>query len=65
VLAAGAALSLNDLAINGRDLTNELGLSPGPKFGVILRELLEEVVEDPSLNTRERLLARAAELSRD
>jgi hypothetical protein len=44
---------------------SELGLSPGPKFGVILRALLEEVIEDPSLNTREYLLARAAELSRD
>jgi tRNA nucleotidyltransferase (CCA-adding enzyme) len=64
VLAAGAALSVGDLAINGRDLTTELGLAPGPQFGVILRALLEEVVEDPALNTRERLLTRAAELAR-
>ena len=63
VLAAGAALDLNDLAINGRDLSQELGLAPGPRYGVILRTLLEEVVEDPSKNTRETLLARAAELA--
>jgi tRNA nucleotidyltransferase (CCA-adding enzyme) len=65
VLAAGSALNLSDLAITGRDLASELGLTPGPKFGVILRALLEAVVEDPSLNTREHLLARAAELARD
>jgi tRNA nucleotidyltransferase (CCA-adding enzyme) len=63
VVAAGAALSLQDLKINGRDLSSELGLRPGPKFGEILRVLLDEVVEDPSRNTRESLLARAAELA--
>jgi tRNA nucleotidyltransferase (CCA-adding enzyme) len=65
VLAAGAALDVGDLAINGRDLSQELKLAPGPRFGVILRTLLEEVLEDPELNTRERLLARAAELAKD
>jgi tRNA nucleotidyltransferase (CCA-adding enzyme) len=64
VLSAGAALNLGDLAISGRDLTNELGLRPGPQFGVILRTLLDEVVEDPLRNTRESLLARAAELAK-
>jgi hypothetical protein len=63
VVAAGAALNLQDLKINGRDLSTELGLRPGPKFGEILRLLLDEVVEDPSRNTRESLLARAAELA--
>jgi tRNA nucleotidyltransferase (CCA-adding enzyme) len=63
VVAAGAALNLQDLKINGRDLSTELGLRPGPKFGEILRVLLDEVVEDPSRNTRESLLARAAELA--
>jgi tRNA nucleotidyltransferase (CCA-adding enzyme) len=63
VMAAGAALSLGDLAINGRDLTQELGLAPGPRFGSILRTLLDEVVEEPSRNTRDQLLARAAELA--
>jgi tRNA nucleotidyltransferase (CCA-adding enzyme) len=63
VLAAGAALNVGDLAINGRDLTTELGLSPGPRFGEILRTLLDEVIEDPTRNTRERLLARASEIA--
>ena len=37
----------------------ELGLPPGPMYGEILRTLLDEVVEDPTLNERESLLDRA------
>jgi tRNA nucleotidyltransferase (CCA-adding enzyme) len=48
---------LRDLAVGGDDLI-ELGLQPGPELGRTLRELLEAVVDDPSLNTREQLLAR-------
>ena len=62
VLAAGAALSTKDLAINGGDLIKGLGLSPGPKLGELLRALLEEVVEDPTRNERDQLLERAREL---
>jgi tRNA nucleotidyltransferase (CCA-adding enzyme) len=61
-LAAGAALSVRDLAIGGKDLIEGLGISPGPRIGSVLRELLEEVIEKPELNQRERLLARATEL---
>jgi len=64
VLAAGAALSVRELAVNGHDLMRELGIKPGPDLGRILRTLLEEVVEDPTKNTREQLLARAAELAK-
>lgn len=63
VLAAGAALSVRDLAVNGHDLMRELGIEPGPDLGRILRTLLEEVVEDPTKNTREQLLTRARELA--
>ena len=49
---------LSDLAIDGTDLI-ELGLAPGPELGRVLRDLLHDVVEDPSVNTREALLARA------
>jgi tRNA nucleotidyltransferase (CCA-adding enzyme) len=62
VIAAGAALSVRELAISGRDLM-ELGLRPGPLFGEILRALLDEVVEEPALNQREALLERARELA--
>ena len=54
---------LSDLAIDGSDLI-ELGLSPGPDLGRVLRELLHDVVDDPSMNTREALLARARKAAR-
>jgi tRNA nucleotidyltransferase (CCA-adding enzyme) len=62
VLAAGAALSTRDLAVDGRVLMQELGMQPGPDLGRILRALLDEVVEDPSKNQRETLLERARAL---
>jgi tRNA nucleotidyltransferase (CCA-adding enzyme) len=49
---------LADLAVDGGDLI-ELGFEPGPALGRTLQELLHDVVEDPSLNTRDALLARA------
>lgn len=49
------ALSIRDLAVNGHDLM-EAGIPRGPELGVVLNALLEAVLDDPSLNTRERLL---------
>jgi tRNA nucleotidyltransferase (CCA-adding enzyme) len=62
VLAAGAALSIRDLAIDGRVLMQELGLKPGPDLGRILKALLDEVVDDPTKNERGALLERARAL---
>lgn len=50
------ALKVSDLALDGRDVMEELGLEPGPEIGEVLKELLEVVLDDPSLNTKERLL---------
>jgi len=55
---APAPFSINDLAINGRDVMKELDMKPGPKIGEILQKLFEEVDEDLSKNTREYLLDR-------
>jgi tRNA nucleotidyltransferase (CCA-adding enzyme) len=52
---------LRDLAVDGEDLLR-LGYRPGPALGRTLQALLDEVVRDPSLNTREDLLARAEAL---
>jgi hypothetical protein len=49
---------LRDLAVDGNDLI-ELGFQPGPQLGRILHELLDAVVDEPSLNTRDELLSRA------
>ena len=53
---------LEDLAIDGSDLI-ELGFGEGPKLGRALESLLDDVVEDPTLNTRDELLVRARRLA--
>jgi hypothetical protein len=40
-----------------------LGISPGPKIGMILSALLEEVLDDPKLNNEEYLTKRVKELN--
>ncbi|AHG91050.1 Polynucleotide adenylyltransferase region [Gemmatirosa kalamazoonensis] len=50
-----------DLAVSGGDLLSIPGVR-GPLVGELLRRLLERVVEDPRLNTRDALLAIAREL---
>ena len=49
---------LADLAVDGSDLI-ELGYHEGPALGNALESLLDAVVDDPTLNTREQLLERA------
>jgi len=62
VLAEGAALSTRDLAVNGHDLVSELRLAPSRIIGELLDALLEAVIEDPGVNEKNALLARAREL---
>lgn len=45
---------LQNLAINGNDLLN-LGMRPGPAVGQVLRNLLNDVVENPQDNNPARL----------
>jgi tRNA nucleotidyltransferase (CCA-adding enzyme) len=52
---------VRDLAVDGNDLI-ELGFRPGPDLGHALQKLLQEVVRDPSLNTRDELTQRARAL---
>jgi len=55
--------SLNDLAIDGNDIMQELNLSPGPRIGEMLKTLFEEVDEDLSKNNKAYLLKRIHELT--
>ncbi|HUF13614.1 MAG TPA: CCA tRNA nucleotidyltransferase [Longimicrobiales bacterium] len=57
LLSSRPPLVIGDLAIGGAELT-ELGIPPGPRYGEILRALLDEVIEQPELNTREGLMER-------
>ena len=65
VLSADRALTISSLAVNGRDVMESLGLPPGPKVGVILQELLQSVLEDPALNSREKLLEIAGKMLKE
>ena len=58
---AGPPLELRDLAVDGSDLVR-LGLDPGPIMGLMLEELLAQVLEDPERNERQVLLDEAARL---
>lgn len=49
------ALSLKDLAVNGKDLI-AAGIPAGKQLGAILNHLMECVLEDPEMNTKEKLL---------
>lgn len=51
-------IEVADLVIGGDDL-KDIGIK-GPAVGRVLRKLLENVINDPAVNTRERLLALAA-----
>lgn len=63
LMAAGAAMSARDLAVNGHDLMEIVGMKPGPGLGKVLAALLDEVIENPELNQREPLLERARQLA--
>ena len=53
---------LANLALKGNDLI-EMGMSPSPIFGVILRALHEKVLDQPELNDKEILKKLALELA--
>lgn len=54
----GAPLTVGELAVGGNDLVREGLATPGPQLGRALAELLDWVLEDPSRNTADLLLAR-------
>lgn len=56
ILKQETALSVADLAVGGNDLAG-IGIPRGPAMGKILAALLETVLDDPTQNDKERLLA--------
>ncbi len=61
---AGSPLRMSDLAVNGTDIARALEIGPGPEVGRVLRALTEAVLDDPALNTQERLTELARTLHR-
>lgn len=58
----GEPLTRKHLAVTGNDLV-AIGIPAGPQLGGILDQLLSMVVDNPSLNSRELLLAQARSLA--
>ncbi len=56
-------VEIADLAVDGEDLMKEGLVRPGPSLGALLRHLRDAVVEEPTANNRERLLAIGREWS--
>ena len=55
-------VSVGMLKIDGNRIMEVTHETPGPKIGFVLHALLEEVMEDPKLNTPEYLESKAQEL---
>ena len=58
----GKEPSLKMLKINGNDIMEILKIKPGPKIGMLLNILLEEMLDEPEKNKKEYLEKRVKEL---
>lgn len=56
ILENNEPLTIKDLDISGEDLISNLGLKPGKIIGDTLNYILDKVLEDPNLNSKEILL---------
>ena len=61
ILEKKECVSLKTLAVSGSDLIAD-GMQPGKEIGFVLNTLLEKVIEQPELNTKEILLKMRKEL---
>ncbi len=64
ILEAGDCTQIKNLAVNGRDLM-DAGIPAGKAVGETLDFLLDKVLADPSLNTKEQLLKLATDKKQD
>lgn len=60
ILASDQCVTIKDLALSGGDIM-ALGQVKGPIVGQVLGHLLDQVLEEPTLNTKEALLDEARE----
>ncbi len=49
-------IKLTDLVVDGKDVMRECGVAPGKDVGMMLKQLLEVVLDKPAMNERETLL---------
>ncbi len=55
---------LKMLKIDGKKMMEVTRETPGPRIGLILNAIMGEVLEDPTLNTEEKLATRSTELAK-
>lgn len=58
IKAEMSPVTLKDLAVSGGEII-EAGVERGPVTGRVMRRLLNDVIDDPSFNTKEELIKRA------
>jgi tRNA nucleotidyltransferase (CCA-adding enzyme) len=64
IIMDNEAFKISDLAINGNDMI-ELGYKPSKELGNALSTILEMVIDDPTLNTKNQLQEIASKLLTD
>ena len=57
ILENNEPLTIKDLAINGSDILKEFNIKPNRFLGDLLNNLLEKVLDDKTLNTKDTLFA--------
>jgi len=62
VASADAAMKVGDLNIKGGDVMRILGIPPSRLVGDVLEKLFERVLDDPTLNEKEKLEALLLEI---
>lgn len=62
-ITSSGGFKITDLKINGNDIMNILNIRPGKEVGTILKNLLNEVIDNPELNKRETLIERIKEIT--
>ena len=55
IMEKGQCLTIKELSVTGTDLI-EAGMKSGKEIGIMLKRLLEVVLENPEKNTKEQLL---------
>lgn len=64
ILSKNVCFSMKDLAVNGGDLM-AIGIPAGKKMGLILKQLLDDVINEQIPNEKDLLLKRAKEIEKD
>jgi poly(A) polymerase/tRNA nucleotidyltransferase (CCA-adding enzyme) len=61
VFKGSSVFDIKDLDINGEELMRVFNIGPSKTIGDVLNHLVEKILEDPKLNTRDELIKLAAQ----